>query len=232
MKKQFFIAMALISVACSTNPLFAQDAAASKSAGYDLKKNVKCRVVSTENGSAIFFDGYEARAREAGSGMATGKRQYQPIIIRKEFKVSSSDNSVAEVKSPSDAASGMATGKRMHEPIRITKRIDKSSPKIAKNVSKDDTEDATATMGAGKDSLSDIHFTMEYGGDSRELAVVDGACTIPSDLYDGEYVLTASWSWGATNSGSSKRCSVDFLLEIRDGVCMAINTKGTGASNK
>ncbi|MEY2916399.1 MAG: hypothetical protein RIS73_113, partial [Bacteroidota bacterium] len=56
--------------------------------------------------------------------------------------------------------------------------------------------------------------------------------TIPGGCPDGSYEMTVSWSWGASNSGSSKRCSVDFLLEIEDGVCHAINTKGTGATNK
>ena len=47
--------------------------------------------------------------REAGSGMATGRRMHRPMATR-------------------DAASGRATGKRQHKPAVLTKAIDKASP--------------------------------------------------------------------------------------------------------
>src|SRR5690349_10910379 len=49
--------------------------------------------------------------REAGSGLATGRRMHKPVIIR----IATDENGDAyyEVLSPRDAASGMPTGKRM-----------------------------------------------------------------------------------------------------------------------
>lgn len=57
-----------------------------------------------------------ATPRDAASGMATGKRQHEPVRIVKE-----SD------KSPRDTATGQASGKRQHKPITVTKQADKAS---------------------------------------------------------------------------------------------------------
>ncbi|MBP6181883.1 type VI secretion system tube protein Hcp [Flavobacterium sp.] len=225
MKNKIF-AIAFIAFSSITSQLLAQDAT-SKSSGYDLKKAVKCRVITTDDGSSIIFDTEDVTKREAGSGMATGKRQYQPLIIRKEFSISSSDNAVTEIKSPRDVASGQATGKRMHKPLTITKELDKSTPLILNRVS---SPDASSGQGSGKVSIQDIHFVIKSNGKIRNLSVVDGECDLPTDCPNGECTLTASWSWGMSQSGKTKRCSVDFLLEIEDGVCHAINTKGTGAT--
>jgi hypothetical protein len=229
MKKKIF-AIAFIAFSSITSQLLAQDAI-SKSSGYNLKKAVKCRVISTDDGSSIIFDNGSVNQREAGSGMATGKRQYQPLSIRKEFSVSSTDNVVTEIKSPRDVASGQATGKRMHKPLTITKELDKSTPLILNGVSSPDASgDLMSGQGSGKVSVQDIHFTIKSNGKVRNLSVVDGECDLPTDCPNGECTLTASWSWGMSQSGKTKRCSVDFLLEIEDGVCHAINTKGTGAT--
>lgn len=45
MKRKFFITVALFAFTSITSQLVAQEAA--KSSGYDLKKNVKCRVSTT-----------------------------------------------------------------------------------------------------------------------------------------------------------------------------------------
>jgi hypothetical protein len=47
MKKSIFVTIAFIAVTSFTNQLFAQESAA-KTYGYDLKKNVKCRVIKTQ----------------------------------------------------------------------------------------------------------------------------------------------------------------------------------------
>ncbi|MEN9909308.1 MAG: hypothetical protein RLZZ540_2457 [Bacteroidota bacterium] len=228
MKNSIFVAIALMAVTSITSSLFAQEAAA-KTAGYDLKKNVKCRVSTTETGSSLAFE-YDVKSpRDVATGQSSGKRQYQPLLIRKEFSVSSTDNTAAEVSSPRDAASGLATGKRQHSPISITKEMDKSSPKLAEAV-------MGSGGGSGKVNVQDISFTIRCGGKNTKLSVADGECVIPTDTCpNGSCSLIASWSWGMSNSGGtsmgsggSGRCSVDFLLEIEDGVCtsMAINEKG------
>lgn len=236
MKKSIFVAIAFMAATSITNPLFAQEAAA-KTAGYDLKKNVKCRVTTTEAGCSLAFE-YDVKSpRDVATGQSSGKRGYDYYKAQSGFSVSSLDNSVTEVTSPRDAASGLPTGKRQHKPVRMTTEVDKSSPKLAESVS---SPDATAAKGSGggtgkvsmqdmsfsKVNVQDISFTKRCGGKSTKLSVVDGECVISTeDCPNGTCTVVASWSWGTSNSG---RCSVDILLEIEDGVCtaMAINEKG------
>ena len=69
-------------------------------------------------------------AREAGSGMATGKAA-----------------SSSSVTSPRDAATGLATGKRMHKPFTITKELDRTTSTFvaAGDVDGDGSFDVTFT---------------------------------------------------------------------------------------
>lgn len=218
MKKLIFVAIALIAVTSITSSLFAQ-VAVSKNAGYDLKKNVKCRVIATENGSTVTLENEEAPEKAWLS-----KKGYDYYSASSSFRVSSSDNSVTEIVSPRDAASGLPTGKRQHKPITISKEIDKSSPKLAESVS------SSEGIARGKVSVKDISFTMSCGGKSTKLSVVDGECIIPTGACpNGTCSVVASWSWGASNSS---RCSVDFLLEIVDGVCVARAINESGVSVK
>jgi hypothetical protein len=63
--------------------------------------------------------------REAGSGMATGRRQYNPLTVKSDpgflsgaewAQLQAADQALA---APRDAASGLATGKRMHKPFLV-----------------------------------------------------------------------------------------------------------------
>jgi hypothetical protein len=247
MKKSIFVAIAFIAATSITSQLFAQNATGLK-AGYDLKKNVKARVVQTDNGCTIVFES-SAPSPDAASGMATTKKGYDYYQAQSSFSVSAADNSVTEVKSPRDAASGMATGKRMHKPMTITKEYDKSSPKLAESVSSTGmSSDASAEKGSGggagkvnvqdlsfsKVNVQDISFTKRCGGKSTKISCDGGDCEIPiGDCPNGDCSLTADWSWGLSQGGSS-RCSVDFFLKIEDGVCtaMAINEKGLPGDKK
>lgn len=248
--KTKFITIALIAIICITSQLLAQEGAA-KTTGYDLKKNVKCRVSTTETGYSIAFE-YDVKSpRDVATGQSSGKRGYDYYQAKSEYSVSSIDNSVSEVKSPRDAASGLATGKRQHKPMTITKEIDKSSPKLAelaaKGKSSSDSppsEIAIDEPGVHKVSMQDFHFTKRCGDVSTKYSVVDGECEIPTnDCPSGVCTLTADWSWGANNAGSTdlgsgmtgmSRSSVDFFLKIEDGVCtaMAINEKGLPGDKK
>lgn len=124
-----------------------------------------------------------------------------------------------EITSPRDAASGMATGKRMHKPFIITKELDKAS------------RDASSALSTGKVSMSDLNVMMSNNGRSRKIPVINNEFTLPADCPNGDCDMVASWSWGASNSGST-RCEVPFKLKMEDGEYHAINTKGTGGSNK
>jgi hypothetical protein len=233
MKKSIFIAIVFIAFTNISSQLFAQEAA--KNSGYDLKKNVKCRVSTTETGCSIVFES-AAPSPETASGMATTKKGYDYYQAKSSFSVSASDNSVTEVSSPRDAASGLATGRRMHEPMFNPKEYSKSSPKLAESASSTGTSsDASAVKGSGggsgKVNVQDISFTKRCGGKTSKISCDGGDCEIPTgDCPDGDCSITADWSWGLSQGGSSKRCSVDFLLEITDGVCHTINTKGTGGT--
>lgn len=253
MKKSIFVAIAFMAVTSITSQLFAQEAATMKT-GYNVKANVKCRVIATETGCSIVFDNDVKSPRDAASGLATGKRGYDYYKAISEFSVSAVDNSVTEVKSPRDAASGQATGKRQHRPITITKELDKSSPKLDESVSSPDATGAKLGSGGGsgkvnvqdlsfsKVNVQDISFTKRCAGKTTKLSVTDGECEIPTgDCPNGECTLICSWSWGMSQSGSSTagsgssgRCTTEFILQIEDGVCtsMAINEKGLPGDKK
>jgi hypothetical protein len=267
MKKFIFITLALLAFTNITSQLLAQETDVLKTrtksnqtnertAGYDLKKNVKARVMQTDTGCTIVFEN-SAHSPDEASGMVS-KKGYDYYQAQSAFSVSASDNAVTEVKSPRDAATGQASGKRMHKPMTVSKEYDKSSPKLMEKIangksSSDSTQSQIAIdepgvhkgsnsgQGAGKVNVQDISmtkvnvqdisFTKRCGGKTTKLSVVDGECVIPiGDCPNGDCSIKADWSWGMSQSGTSKRCSVDFLLEIQDGVCHAINTKGTGAT--
>lgn len=246
--KTKFITIALIAIMCITSQLVAQQSAA-KSTGYDLKKNVKCRVSTTETGYSIVFE-YEVKApKDVATGQASGKRGYDYYNAQSEYSVSVIDNAVYEVKSPRDAASGLPTGKRQHKPVTFIKELDKSSPKLAEAVTSSKVNtDATSTSvsggGAGKVSLSSFNFMKRCGDVSTKYTLVDGECVIPTDdCPNGVCILTTEWSWGASNTGSSSmgstgtgsgRSSVDYFLNIEGGACtaMAINEKGLPVKKK
>jgi hypothetical protein len=202
MKKQIFIAVAFIAATSFTNQLTAQEVAAAKTAGYDLKKSVKCRISSSSTGCDVTFTNDIVSPRDPASGLPTGKRQHKPYV----FSVSAADNSVTEIKSPRDAASGLATGKRSAEASSI------SFSKITYEWIKPSWDKKQAI---------------------KKISVEDGEFTVPTDTPDGDYEMIVSWSWGATNQSSGKSYSAcHFILSLQDGVCMAINTKGTGSTNK
>lgn len=254
MKKSIFVAIAFIAATSITSQLFAQETVTkqkTKSNNTNERDGstnqwpiLTVKINTTDTGCSIIFEN-SAPSPDAASGM-TAKKGYDYYKVQSDFSVSALDNSVTEVKSPRDAASGQASGKRMHKPMSVTKEYDKSSPKLDESVSTTGTSsDATLAKGSGggsgkanfqdlsisKVNVQDISFTKRCGGKTTKLSVVDGECVIPTDnCPDGTCSITADWSWGMSQGGSSKRCSVDFLLEIQDGVCHAINTKGTGAT--
>ena len=261
MKKSIFITVALFAFTSSTNQLFAQEAAKVKPS-YNVKANVKARVIQTDNGCTIVF---ESSPPSSSSGAATSKKGYDYYQMQSNFSVSAVDNSVTEVKSPRDVATGQSSGKRMHKPMTVSKEYDKSSPKLAESVSSTGTSSdgiaidepgvhkvSNSGQGAGKVNVQDlsmtkvnvqdISFTKRCGGKTTKISCDGGECEIPiGDCPNGDCNLIASWSWGLSQSGTttsgaggSGRCSVDFFLKIEDGACtaMAINEKGLPGEKK
>jgi hypothetical protein len=249
--KNVFLTLLLLT--SYTNQTFAQETAVLKTktksnqsndrtAGYDLKKNIKCRVVPTETGCTIVFEGVGG----ISGGVIAGKKGYDYYQSLSAFSVSSSDNSVSEVKSPRDAASGLATGKRMHKPMSISKEpysnIGSDSPPADISIGEPGVQVAQKTKGgSGKASFSDLSLmstakatfkeftiTKRCDGKTSKISCSDSECDIPlDDCPNGTCDLICSWSWGASNSGSSMNSSgsAGFSLEIKDGVCTAMAIK-------
>ena len=61
-----------------------------------------------------------AAARDAASGLATGKRAHKPFTITKQYD-----------KATPMLAAGKATGKRAYKPFTFTKQYDKATPMLA-----------------------------------------------------------------------------------------------------
>jgi len=139
-----------------------------------------------------------------------------------------------QVKSPRDAASGLATGKRMPKPYTFSVS---SSDNSVSDVNS--PRDLATGQASGKRSPGNpiggltIKGGKNPGGNQfNNLAVNNGQFNLPPDCPDGDCDLILSWSWGATNSGSAKSyCQCHFILTMEAGACLAIKTKGTGASN-
>jgi type VI protein secretion system component Hcp len=204
-----------------------------------------CRVIPTETGCTIEVAGITGGVVAGKNGKSSPKLSYS-------CSVSVADNSATEIESPRDASSGLATGKRMHKPFVITKELDKSSPTLAESAAKGREASAPSVseivvtksgvqasqssgMGAGKATFKEFTVTKRCDGKTTKISCPDGECDIPiDDCSNGTCDLECSWSWGATQQGTSmnssssglSRCSVDFVLEIEEGVCHAITKKG------
>ena len=139
-----------------------------------------------------------------------------------------------QVKSPRDAASGLATGKRMPKPYTFSVS---SSDNSVSDVNS--PRDLATGQASGKRSPGNpiggltIKGGKNPGGNQfNNLAVNNGQFNLPPVCPDGDCDLILSWSWGTTNSGSAKSyCQCHFILTMEAGACVAIKTKGTGASN-
>ena len=133
-----------------------------------------------------------------------------------------------EIISPRDAASGLPTGKRMHKPFVITKELDRSA---AAPVRESPTKAST-----GKVSYSDINISIRVKGKSRTLPVVNGQFNMPDDCDDQDCDLVVSWSWGASQSGSTggtvgsgiSKYEATFNLTVENGEFMASKHNKTG----
>lgn len=228
-----------------------QQNTSSKSSGQHIKEGIiTCRISTTETGCSLAFDYGVKSPKDVATGQSSGKRGYDYYKAQSDFSVSASDNSVTEVKSPRDMSTGQSSGKRQHKPMSISKEYNASTPKLAEiavsgtRSSSDALVSNVSGGGAGKVSVQDLsfskvsvqdfHFTKRCGGKTTKISCDGGECEIPiGDCPNGDCAITADWSWGLSQGGSS-RCSVDFSLQIEDGVCtaMAINEKGLPGEKK
>lgn len=217
MKNIKFIAIALLVVASYSNQLFAQETITKqrtksnntneRTTGYDLKKGTKLRVIPTEGGCIIAME-YDVKSpRDAASGLATGRRLHKPMIVF--YEVSSSDNSVAEVKRPRNPVSGQTiTQKGRTEKIAVIAvshdMVVSSDSPVSVGSSSDSPPSefsigepgvqkvSNSGMGSGKASFSDLSVTSAGKATFKEFTVTkrcdgktttiscpDGECDIP-----------------------------------------------------
>ena len=198
MKKKIFIAFVFMATIFSSASLFAQENA--RETVIKTKGNIKDNKVSV----------VKINSNEDGCSIVVGN----------------------EIVSPRDAASGMPTGKRMHKPFVITKEIDVSS---ATNESREkptpkDAKYGQATgrrMAGGPIGGIVVKGGKNPGGSQfNKIVVEDGEFRLPTDCPDGEYTMSLSWSWGASNSSTNKTCEKLFALTMENGICKGINQAG------
>jgi len=171
-----------------------------------------------------------ASPRDASSGLATGRRQSRPTSVGGAVAREASAPPISEI----------SVSKTQDESVS-------SRTARAPSVSEISSSSVAGTgMGAGKANFQDLHFVVKSSGKTISKGTCpDGTCNVSTDLPDGEYTMVCSWSWGESNSGAMasgsgmssgkstpKLCSVDFLLQIENGDCMAINQKGLPGEKK
>jgi hypothetical protein len=220
MKKNIFIVISFYAILCFTGHLFAQENINTS------ESNIK------ENKASI--NTTRSNIRHNKSEMVDAI-QDQCVVSFLSNEAGCEIVFTNQVKSPRDAASGLATGKRMHKPY--TFRVSSSDNSVIEVNSPRDL--ATGQASGKRTSGTPIGGIIVKGGKNPagnqfdNLVVKNGQFTLPEDCADGECDLILSWSWGASNTGSSKSyAQCHFILTMGNGACMAIKTKGTGASNK
>lgn len=124
-----------------------------------------------------------------------------------------------EIVSPRDAASGLPTGKRQHKPITITQELDPGTSTAVR--------ESPTKASSGKVSYSDLSIMVTSKGKSKKVPVTNNQFTLPDDC-DDDCDLVASWSWGESNSGTSKRYQATFNLAKEGGVFVESKHKKTG----
>lgn len=231
-----------------------QQAPSAKATGQHIKKaTLTCRVVSTDDGCSIVFENEIVSPRDVASGLPTGKRMHKPFSFVVSSSDNSVTEVTSPRDAASGLATGKRMHKPFVITKELDKASPKLIEKVVqgKTSSTSSSSDiaidepgvqkvAQSGMGSGKVSVSDLSImsagkatfkeftvTKRCDGKTTKLSVVDGVCDIPlDDCPDGACSLIASWSWGASNQGTttgggggSGRCSVDFLLEIKDGAC-------------
>jgi len=147
-----------------------------KANGSDIKgDSTQSSLGRQDSIECLFYDQRVVTAREAGSGMATGRRQYEPLLIRKRIDKSSpliakalTQNQVIEgvFKFFRPNPSGDGTTQQFY-----TVRIKQGRVASIKQTSPDSIEPATSTQPALEEItfvFNTIAWTYEDGGVTHE----------------------------------------------------------------
>ena len=199
MKRKNFIVYAFLTAIISSGTVYAQEIAR------PVQKTMTKSDIKTEMASVVMING-----TQEGCRIAVGDK----------------------IISPRDAASGLPTGKRMHKPFVITKEfgVRSSDNELQELTTKE--KQSSGVPSSNRTAGEPIGGIIVKGGRNpggsqfNKLVVEDGQFTLPSDCPDGEYNMTISWSWGASQSGGKKDCQKSFKLTMENGVCKGITENG------
>jgi len=149
-----------------------------------------CKVTTTKAGCSIVFEfNLDPNSEQAKKGDTYTKR---------EFLVSYLDNSVTEV-GKKDAIEG------------AVKVIKSESAVMADEVSNASGQQVNVT-------IKDLMFVFDVIKDKKQLSITSNACSLPSKMPDGVYVMTVNWNWDTNSAEASKLyCVTKFNIEVKDG---------------
>lgn len=149
-----------------------------------------CKVTTTKTGCSIVFEfNLDPNSEQAKKGDTYTKR---------EFLVSYLDNSVTEV-GKKDAIEG------------AVKVIKSEAAVMADEVSNAAGQQLTV-------GIKDLMFVFDVIKDKKQLSSSSNACSLPSKMPDGVYVMTVNWNWDTNIAEASKLyCVTKFNIEIKDG---------------
>jgi hypothetical protein len=202
MKKQIFVAMAVVVTVAFAGELSAQDATETITKQRTKSNNPNERTVGASKW-----------------GNCVGKIRCADGSCSITFE--------QEIVSPRDAASGLPTGKRMHKPFVITKELDKTQPASAKTTSgmgagKATFSDLSVMVNVnGKSKNLDVvngQFSLQSDGKDDDCDV------IVSWSFGGSHASTSA----VTKDSGISRYQATFNLAVENGEYMASKKEYVG----
>ncbi|MEO5681829.1 MAG: hypothetical protein ABIQ88_04265 [Chitinophagaceae bacterium] len=167
-------------------------------------------------------------SREAGSGMASGRRN--TIVTGDVDADGFSDNAVM---APRDAASGLATGRRMHKPMVITKELDMVTGEEEEEFA---ARDAGSGMATGRRQYQPLLIRIDPDEDSYELVSPrDAASGLPTGKrMHKPFVVTKELGYTAAGDEVTVYRIIHRDLAARNSLANEAGAKGiiTGKDNE
>lgn len=171
MKRIMKFSLAIILFGLSSTVSRAQELAVASNPDTNVKKFVSCKVNTSKEGCEIFFIKVEGDINSDKE-----KRVYFPVTIIKEYKINSSDNSIAEVDLSNEEVAKLA-----QEKIVGTDR---------------DIEQL---------NYKNISFTLERPNSKPQEISRANVCDLPLDMPDGDYLINVSWEWITAAKSEEKK---------------------------
>jgi hypothetical protein len=123
------------------------------------------------------------------------------------------------------ANANSSSEKRMHKPFVIIKELDAVQPR--------DTGSGLATGKTTEQSISEVTAKVMYEDSwsaPMKLLLINGEYVLPIECKNGKCEIELSWSWGASNSRSTRTYTGGrFILEMDNGICTDMTIKSKDA---